>query len=206
MTTTKHFGLHMCILSCVFVSGHIHSASSQEAPTHSNVDQQSCLEAGKQALGPDAQILKCGHLTGSDALEAVAAIHLKQFRTTKVGIAVSKFVVLRREKLEWTTVLTADQEAIRNTLGYIGADFINDSDTCSRYRVSFYDEGSHEVPGFTIVVSYFRPDAQGDAGAPVEIAWNRSVGRFQEYNENQDPLGFQAEKKDLPHIRTAKAC
>ncbi len=143
---------------------------------------------------------------GSDALEAVAAIRLKQFRMTGVGIPVSKLVVLRRDKSEWAPALTADQEAIRNTMGYIGADFINDSDTCSRYRVSFYDEGSHKVPGFTIFVSYFRPDGQGDGGAPIEIAWNRSVGRFQEYNENQDPLGFQPEKKDLPHIRTEKGC
>jgi hypothetical protein len=202
----NHFGLRICILSFVFLSGHACSASSQQAPTHSSANQQSCLEAGKQALGPNAQVLKCGHLTGSDALEAVAAIRLKQLRTTEVGIPVSKLVVLRRDKSDWKLALTADKEAIRNTIGYIGADFINDSDTCSRYRVSFYDEGSNKVPGFTISVSYFRPDGQGDGGAPIEIAWNRSIGRFQEYNENQNPLGFQLEKKDLPHIRTEKGC
>lgn len=206
MARTNHLALRIGIVSFVCLSGHAGRASSQQPPTHAGANEQRCVAAGKQALGPDAQALKCGHLTGSDALEAVAAVRLKQARTTDLGIPVSKFVVLRWDKSEWTPMLTADQTAIRNAMGYIGADFINDSDTCSRYRISFSDEGSHKTPGFAISVFYFRPDGHGDGGAPIEIAWNRSVGRFQQYNENEDPLGFQPEKKDLPHVRTEKGC
>ena len=39
-------------------------------------------------------------------------------------------------------------------------------------------------------------------GAPIEIAWNSKVGRYQEYAANEDPVGFKPELKNPPHIRT----
>jgi hypothetical protein len=162
-----------------------------------------CLNAAKKALGSDAEVLKCGHLTGTQVLETVAAVPLKPFQKTSDGVPVSRFSVLRRETSEWVSELTADDHPLRNPSGYLSVDFIDDSDKYGRYRVSFYDEGSHKVPGFTIAVFYLSPDGHNE-GVPVEIRWNPSVRRFQEYTENQDPGGFQPENKNPKHIRTLK--
>jgi hypothetical protein len=61
------------------------------------------------------------------------------------------------------------------------------------YTVSF--------PGYTVSLLYLDPKGQRE-GVGIDIIWNRAVGRFQEYTENQEPEGFQPEKKDLPHIRS----
>lgn len=179
------------------------SAHAQTPARAQDSPAQSCLEAAKKALGPDAEILKCGHLTGTDALEVVGAIRLTQFRATADGVPVSKLIVLQQQESRWVTELTADENAIRNPAGYIGVDFIDDSDKFSRYRVSFYDKDSHQVPGFTLAVFYLSPDGHNE-GIPVEISWNPSVERFQEYTENHAPPGFQPENKNPPHIRTRK--
>jgi hypothetical protein len=166
-----------------------------------------CAEAARNALGPRAEVLKCGQLTGTGVLEVVAAVLLKQFRTTADGIPVSKLMVLRQIQSRWVVELTADRNPIRNSVGYLGLDFIDDSDRYSRYRISFYDEGSHKIPGFTIALFYLSPRGENE-GVPVEISWNRSLGRFQEYTENHEPEGFQSENKNPQHIRKRcpKAC
>ena len=164
---------------------------------------RSCVEAARKALGPEAAVLKCGHLTGSDALETVAAIRLKQFKETKDGVPVATLVVLRREKSQWITALTIDHYSIRNSIGYIAMDYIDDTPQETGYRVSFSGERSQRVPGFTITILYLNPDGQIE-GASTDISWNPAVRRFQEYTENHDPEGFQQEKKNLPHIRTRK--
>ncbi|HET7441432.1 MAG TPA: hypothetical protein VFJ47_09030, partial [Terriglobales bacterium] len=91
----------------------------------------------------------------------------------------------------------------RNVVGYVGVDFIDDSDQRGRYRLSFFDEGSHETPGFTIAVIYLSPSGE-DEGIPIEIAWNPAIGRFQEYTVDRDPEGFQPENKNPPHVRLRK--
>jgi hypothetical protein len=165
---------------------------------------RSCLEAARKVLGSEAEVIKCGHLTGTDALETVAAIRLTQFKETKAdGIPVSKLVILRRERMQWAVELTADKNWIRNGVGYIGIDFIDDSDDFVGYRCLCSGEGSQDVPGFGIALFYLSP--QGDnEGIDTDINWNPAVGRFQEYAFYDDPPGFKPENKNPPHIRTRK--
>jgi len=165
---------------------------------------QSCSRAAKAALGSAAKILKCGDLTGQRSLEAVAAIPLKQYPTTDDGVAVSRLVVLLRQNTKWMVVLSADRKNwIRNTAGYIGIDFIDDSADFVGYRVTFSNEDVPAGAKFTIWLSYLSPTGRSE-GVATEIKWNRSVRRFQEYRETQDPAGFRSEIKNPPHLHTAE--
>lgn len=160
-----------------------HAETTTKAP--SLADSDSCLKAATKELGTAAQIARCGHLTATGALEAVGFIPLKGLREMADGIPVSKLVVLRREQ-SGVVELTAGQDPPRNSVGYIGVDFIDDSDEGGRYRVSFSDDGALETPGFKLALFYLSPTGE-EEGIPIEISWNRSLGRFQEYTVNRDP-------------------
>jgi hypothetical protein len=98
-------------------------------------------------------------------------------------------------------LLTADkQNWIRNNVGYVGLEFIDDSADFIGYRVSFSGEGVRETPGFTIWLNYLSPTGHNE-GVATRISWNPSVGRFQEYTENDEPVGFRPEVKSPPHHR-----
>lgn len=168
------------------------------------ISDSQCLSAAKSALGPNAEVLKCGELTKTRALEAVAFLPLKGLRKTTDGTPISKLVVLRRERSQWVVELTADQNPPRNRVGYIGIDYIDDSEKGGRYRISCHDEGSNEIPRFTIALFYLSPNGENQ-GMPVEIAWNRPLRRFQEYTVNHEPEGFQPENKNPPHIHRRKS-
>src|SRR5271157_2072799 len=79
------FWLLLLSLLCVGVSRGESKESNQG---------EGCLQAAKKELGPAAVVLKSGHLTGTSALECVAAVPLKHFRNTADGTPVSSFVIL----------------------------------------------------------------------------------------------------------------
>jgi hypothetical protein len=173
------------------VSAASHASASDSAA-------ESCLSAAKSVLGPSAEVLKCGQLTGGNTLESVAAIRLnpKQFPSTNGGVSVSKLVVLRQGALRWDVELRADK-TITNNAGYVGAEFIDDSAQKIGYRVSFSDRRPDDTPGFTIELSYLQPN--GNPESPIEVSWNPAIQRFQEYTANEEPVGFRPEIKNPPH-------
>jgi hypothetical protein len=164
---------------------------------------QRCLDAAKETLGPNAEVLKYGHLTGSVSLEAVAVVRPRRLKDTEDGVAISRLLILRQEKSGWAIELKVDKD-IRNSAGCIASACIEDSHSSQglpHFRVSFADHRSDDTAGFVIYLAW--TDALGNVeGVPVQISWNSSVGRFQEYDPNVDPPGFQPEIKDLPHVRT----
>lgn len=195
-------------LVCAFVAlAHVEPMASGQGHS-ADSSARSCLKAAKKALGPEAVILKCGYLTGRRPLECVAAVRLRQFRETADGTPVSKFVILRQVSSSgWSTDLTADKNWIRNDAGYVGFEAdssIDDSYRITGYRVSFFDHNSDGVPGFTISLYYLTPSGEND-GTSVEVSWNPSVGRFQEFDYGGDPEGFRPEVKNPPHIRTRES-
>jgi hypothetical protein len=135
-------------------------------------------------------------------------IRLKQFPgTADGGIAVSKLVLLREDKPRWDVELTATKLVVRNQIGYVGMDFIDDSPQSKRDLAGFYVWYSNYIdmeekkPGFSIRFQSLRWDMnEEEEGTSWEIAWNPSVGRFQEFTENEDPSGFRPEKKNLPRL------
>jgi hypothetical protein len=195
----------MFVLPYVFWGSLAYAQLTDSAqPKSANTPTQSCLAAAKKALGPNAEVLKCGHLTGTKGLETVAAIMLKQPSGDVDGIAVSKLVVLRRTGSVWDVALTNDKKWIRNDAGYLGIEFIDDSDQSIGYLASFSNSRSDGVAGFTIYLYYLYSNGTDDA-SEIEIAWNRSVGRFQEFAYDEDPMRFKAEIKNPPHVRTGKS-
>jgi hypothetical protein len=128
---------------------------------------------------------------------------LQKFRTTADGIPLSKFVIIKEvSDSHWSAELIGDNNWIRNDAGYLGLEFIDDSERFSGYRVSVEEHRSGGVPGFTFYVYYLAPNGE-DEGIAVEIGWNPSVGRFQEFQYGADPEGFRNEVRNPPHIRSA---
>lgn len=178
--------------------------TNAEAKVASGDSSAECLNAAKGALGPDAEVAKCGHLTGGTTLEVVAFLRLKQFKENKDGIPVSRLVILRRVGATWSLVLDVDKQ-IKNPSGYVGIDFIDDDQDYyfSGYR-ALLDVRSDDPSAFALGLSFIKHDGEVDEGLPIDVSWNSAVGRFQEFNINKEPSGFQSETKNPPHIHSRK--
>lgn len=159
-------------------------------------EAQKCLKAAQESLGSFVIVLKCGELAGIPGLRTIAAIPLQPFHEDAVSIPFSKLMVLHEAGDTWNTELTADT-LIRSPAGYIGIEFIDDSSSPARQRVSFSDRRSDDSAGFAIYFNESYPD--GDESWSIEVAWNPAVQRFQEYSTDHDPTGFRPEIKNPPH-------
>ena len=156
-----------------------------------------CLDAVTKALGPNAQVAKYGHLIGQKSIEVVAYIKLKEFKKYSKGIAISKLVVLQKTNSHWDTVLNVSKQ-LTNPLGYIGIDFIDDSQEYPGWLLSLYDHRPDGVPGLCISFGYLRSNGEIE-GIPIEISWNKAMARFQEFVINEAPEGFRSEINNPPH-------
>jgi len=177
-------------------------AAAPRKDSTAGADNASCLEAAQKALGPKAEVLKCGHLGGGDYLETVAATRIPYLKDDKHGIPISKLVVLRRGIPQWVTELKVENE-ITNPSGYVGIDFIDDSTPVSHYRVDLSPAfwGSRGADEFTIVLTYMTQSGNVDEEElPIAIGWNRAVGRFQEIAPNGEE--FVPEVKVPKHIHS----
>jgi len=161
-----------------------------------------CLDAAKHALGTGAEIAKCGHLVGGLSVEAVAFIRLERFKDNADGLPVKRLVILRTADSHWYTALDVAKE-VQNPSGYIGIDYIDDSEQYPGFRAAFLDRRADGKVGFVLQLTYLRQDGTSE-GLPMWIAWNPDVGRFQEFTVNEEPGGFVQEVKNPPHIRSAK--
>jgi hypothetical protein len=193
------------VTSC---SGGLRSAVSEYSvsPTSDMASQGQralCEKAIKRALGSTAKVQLCGPISRSDVLEVLGIVSLDGFKEDDLGIPVSKFAILREEKPNWAVELIADQQPVRNSFGYIGADNIDDSYGYSRYRIS-YSKQNKDEGSYSILVRFIGRNGETD-GWPLEIDWNPTVKRFQEYSEAGTPLGFVKENKNPKHFRSKKS-
>jgi hypothetical protein len=161
---------------------------------------QRCSVAAKKALGSDAEVLKCGQLTGMDALETVAAVRLKKYRANADGIPVSTLLILREASPEWRTELAITKQSMRNDAGLI-EDCSSFAETFVGYRVSLddADPADTETPGFSVGLYFLDASGQNE-GISTEIIWNPSVSRFQkfDYDDLNDPHQFLPEIHPKP--------
>jgi hypothetical protein len=65
-------------------------------------------------------MLKCGYFNDPAHLETVVAIRVRGLKDDSKGIPVSKLMILRREKHQWTVALNVDGDEIKNSAGYVG--------------------------------------------------------------------------------------
>ena len=163
----------------------------------SSSQAKSCLDAARKALGPRAEVLKCGDLTGNSAVETVAAIRIKRFPATEAGIPVSKLAVLRRAHGGWISELAVDNDSMRNSVGYIenGLRRLPGPPSIG-YRVSF-SKHSEDAPGagFTVWLCFLHSSGENE-GLPLEITWNPAVKRFQRFSYEDMQHAFQPEVKN----------
>jgi hypothetical protein len=174
--------------------------ATSRGPRSATTNNQECKNAAQRVLGTEAEVLECGQLSLSGELEVLAAIRLKGFKDTELGIPVSKFIVLRKDKPEWVMELIADQKPVRNNAGYVGVTDIDDTDDYSRYRLSVEGEEVNAKEPLCLLLRYIDPDGKTEAW-PLEICWNPAVKRFQEYSEDIPPE-FKSEIQNPKHFRS----
>jgi hypothetical protein len=154
-------------------------------------------------LGPDGQVLKCGHLVDAIGLEAVVVSRVPGLKDSKDGIPISKLLILREVGTQWNSELKVDRE-ITNSAGYVGSDFIDDSHPFPYYRAKFTDQGAQwgarPASQFTLVLHSMTRDGKIDPeDIGLGIGWNLAVGRFQEIEP--DGEHFAPEVTAPRHIR-----
>jgi hypothetical protein len=130
----------------------VQQASQGEIPTLSgsivSVTPQSCAAAAIAALGPEADVLRCGTWSGVGSPQALAVLKLKSVPSSKGCMPVSRMIILGLDARGWKTVLDGAKE-IQNPVGYIGLDFIDDSYQFLGYCLDAEDQRSDGGPGLT---------------------------------------------------------
>jgi hypothetical protein len=179
------------------------SSKNEGAKTMAEAPSAECLEAAQRLLGSDAQVARCGDRIGGSDVESIAFTRLKQFSEDPNGIPISRLVILQKVDSQWKTALDVARQ-IQNPAGYVGIDYIDDSQQYPGYRANFLDRRSDGQPAFVLQLSYLRTDGKSE-GVPIEISWNSAAGRFQEFSANQEPEGFKTELKNPPHIHGPKS-
>ncbi|HEU5400984.1 MAG TPA: hypothetical protein VFU86_06480 [Terriglobales bacterium] len=139
-----------------------------------------------RVLGDSAEILRYGHLSTPESLEAIGALPAAGIPNSPDGIAVSRLALLRQEGNQWTNALSVSN-GIRNNDGAITAP----SERSALYRVTFFKH--HFDDGRQRWIIQFTPINQGGerTGRPIHVSWNEILGRYQQIS--LEGYGFQPE-------------
>ena len=136
-------------------------------------------------------------------LDAVVALRVTNLKNDKNGIPISVLLILRQNRTEWNTDLKVDKE-VTNSEGYVGINFIYDSDPFPYNRASFTDQGARwgdrSPSQFTLVLRPMTREGKIDVeDMGMGIGWNPAVGRFQEIEPSGEE--FAQEVKNPKRIR-----
>lgn len=191
------------VSSFLFGSG---SSAQTSNDTHKSIPQMTnkstCLDAARVSLGPRAEVLKCGAIHDSD-LEVAAITRVQGLRDDNDGIPIARLVILKRESGSWVTELNINEE-ITNPAGYVGIDYIDDSQEEPYYRLKTSADGAkwgtRQSSQFTLVLRYMSRAGKVDSEEEgIGIGWNPTASRFQEIAPSGDI--FLSETKNPKHIR-----
>jgi hypothetical protein len=184
--------LGLCALACL-------ESRAAEQPHLAQSDENKCQNAARQFLGERAVVLKCGFINDPAVLESIAAIR-KARKARKAGEKdelIAKLVILRELPEGWVKAFSASKHW-ENGAGYVGADFVpDDSYPYWGQGVEFDEKRSDGTPGFSMYLRYMATEDDVEE-APVEISWDRSVGRYREWAYGGVPEGFKPELKASP--------
>ena len=187
--------LWVILVCCAFSA----CARPKDAGTVAKDHTPDCLAAAQNVLGPEAEVKRCSNLE-KEVVEAIAIVRLKQFAENKEGIPITKLVILRQTESRWEIALDVAKQ-IRNPNGYVGIDYIDDSEQYPGFRIAISERGKQP---FMLALSYMRRDG-GSEGIPIYISWNSATGRFQELISNEgDPDRFKDELRNPPRISRDK--
>jgi hypothetical protein len=176
------------------------AATVQAGPKLKSNDSK-CLAATHALVGKRAEVLKCGFFNDAKVLETIAVVRKTKTKGKCIfgqGIYVTKLAILRQEPSGWSTALKAGRY-IMNSIGYVGADYLDDVSPFWANCLGFFDRDKETGPG--IILEYMANEKDSDE-LGVDIAWDPSVSRYREYNTYEEPMGFKPEHKNLPALTT----
>ncbi|HEY6445006.1 MAG TPA: hypothetical protein VIY53_00995 [Acidobacteriaceae bacterium] len=179
------------------------SAIGQQVSGSLSADQQldrRCRQAAIRALGRDAEVLKCGHLDLGSPVEVIAAIRRRSIPADEFGgVVVWKLAVLRDEKGVWKQELLAADKDVRNPVGSVGIEDVDDSSPFWGFRVNLSNHRDDGKTAFELSIGFVNRIGSPE-GLPFSISFNPIVGRYQEFDMHVDPEGFQKEIKAPRHF------
>jgi hypothetical protein len=161
-----------------------------------------------QKAGPNLKIVRSGDLIGDGAREYVAVSMLA--KQPKQGMYVSRLVIARAKDGSCSIVLDAGAHGPKNPVGYIGIEFIDDGAEFYGYEFEFASDLRDPTPDSRrkgdIYLTWLNPDREPE-GEDIAIGWNAKVGRYQEYNLEDDSSSetFKPELRNPPH-HNSKLC
>lgn len=139
-----------------------------------------------RTLGNGAEILRYGHFSTPDSMEAVGFVPATGIPNSPDGVAASRLVLLRQEGSQWSDALSVDK-GIRNNEGAI----TSSREKSPLYRVAFFEHRFDD--GRQRWIMQFTPINQAGerTGRPVHVSWNDILGRYQQIS--MEGYGFQPE-------------
>src|ERR1039457_1837629 len=120
-------------LVLILLVGSAVSLAQPRARNLSSPNQQACLDAARATIGQGAVVLRCGDLNGTGIQEAAVALVAKSVRSGCTPV--SRLLILRFERSGWKTAFEAERFQTKNASGFVGMDYIDDSDTSRGYCV-----------------------------------------------------------------------
>jgi hypothetical protein len=141
------------------------------------------------ALGDGAQVLRYGHLSAPDTIEAIGAVTDTGIPESPDGIAVSRLVLMRQQGTQWVPALSVDK-LIRNDAGTLAASS-GSASSSALYRVAFFQHRFEDGRQRWVIQLTPINRAGERIGPPVHVSWNELVGRYQEIS--LQGYGFQPE-------------
>jgi hypothetical protein len=147
---------------------------------------QQCSALIKNA-GPKLQIIRSGDLIGDGAREYVAAQRMEL--QPKKGFYISRLLVVRTQAGHCAIVLDVGKDGPKNPKGYVGIEYIDDSASFYGYKFEFgtvpkdpeFKQNYKCLLFFDWLNNKHEPEGEG-----LIIAWNETVGRFQEVDSSWD--------------------
>jgi hypothetical protein len=157
-----------------------------------------------QKAGSNLKIIRSGDLIGDGAREYVAVRMLA--KQPKKGIYVSRLLIARAEHGHCSIALHAGKSGPKNSVGYIGIEFIDDGADFHGYSVEFGSDVNDRKHQGDLYLTWLNPGHEPE-GMEIAIGWNTKVGRYQEYRleENSSSEIFKPELRKPPH-RNSRHC
>jgi hypothetical protein len=189
--------LLLCILAC---------CTFATAATASSRESSQCSALIKKT-GSNLKIIRSGDLIGDGARGYVAVGMLPQ--QPRKGMYISRLLIARAEGGRCSIMLDAGKNGPKNPVGYLGIDYIDDSDQFYGYRVEFGSDVRDPAPDprykGVLYLTWLNPKHEPE-GAGIVVGWNEKVGRYQEIDSSWEMFNPELRKPRHISSRFCRKC
>jgi hypothetical protein len=183
------FGLVACCLFAVLPSlaGFstpmvAQNAADTDKPSKPVPTKEGALDAAHQVLGNYAVIVRYGELNRPGLTEAVAVVK-RGPNSASAGQPITDLAVLQFRDGAWKVALSTDKYGAKNSLGYLGVAFLNDSISKASFHLKLLQRAEGKSR-FTLLLTTDGRDGRTERAVPVAIAWNPAVERYEALNDH----------------------